>query len=237
MIIFEREENRSTNTLFFFTRNDVLLVWWWEHCAKYRLVWFSFRRNEWEIDKKNIRCECIVYDWFSHRDFLIRWILRQTVVKVVVVGKEINTVVKFVFYSLFSIDNWIESDHEYYSSESILQVRRRNIRLSLQSVEAHNQRSAFDLYTITDSNSDDMKITKIPKVKRVPRNALTKSRIVPTRRNTHPKVVETKAFEQGISQTSTPEVSEEFSFSFCVAFFTQDIFADARIFLPWEYRS
>ena len=55
-----------------------------------------------------------------------------------------------------------------------------------------------------------MKVATVTKVKRVPRNTLTTSRVAPARRNTHPVIIHTKAFEQGISQTSTPDASEDF---------------------------
>lgn len=55
-----------------------------------------------------------------------------------------------------------------------------------------------------------MKVATVTKVKRVPRSPLPKSRVAPARRNTHPVIIHTKAFEQGISQASTPEVNEDF---------------------------
>ena len=75
-----------------------------------------------------------------------------------------------------------------------------------------------------------MKVTKVAKVERASRSALTTSRVAPMRRNSHPGVIHNKAFEQGISEASTPEVSKESSLSFRVAFFIRDLFVVARIF-------
>lgn len=135
------------------------------------------------------------------------------VVVMFVIRKEINTIVKFVFNSFSSLGKKIQQNQSYKNTE-------KDIRLSLQSLTAPTFACGYHLDIITESNLNDMKGESVTKVKRVPRSALNKPRVVRKRRNTHPTVIHTKAFEQGISQTSTPEVSYSFSFAYYLEYFT-----------------